>query len=332
MYRIDEAIVPAHPRCRCILSPWSEKWQKRGWTDDAAVTEIHQQRLEEMAKLGTRPTDKPTPWERQRGMTSAPKPVWSPGDEVKPTPRRDSSRLPADHVIGNSPRVSADSLNRGLDAIRTPGGAERAQMFRDFVSRNNIQVVMHDVGGDERQHIRSVEANLKDRRYLDRVGGLRSNVTADPGAEGYTNAYYNHLVIRTSTKGRDGQFSVDPERLQAHSNKVLTGASGDDEQLMESTGSMLFHRDTREFVTYMHEMGHQVYFKGGIPPIPQDIAGSATDYGAENEHEWFAEHFALWMMDEEGYSALDAVGSSFIRSTLERATQNPVTIEELENR
>lgn len=80
VYRIEDVIIPAHPRCRCLSVPYSEKWQRRGWTDDEAVTEIHQQRLAEMAALGTTPTDRPTPWERQRGMTSAPKPVWSPGN------------------------------------------------------------------------------------------------------------------------------------------------------------------------------------------------------------------------------------------------------------
>lgn len=80
VYRIEEAIVPAHPRCRCLLSPWSERWQRRGWTEDEALTDAHNQRLKEMAKLGTTPTNSPTPWEKARGMTRAPSSVWEPGN------------------------------------------------------------------------------------------------------------------------------------------------------------------------------------------------------------------------------------------------------------
>lgn len=80
VYKAGEVSVPAHPRCRCVVLPWSKKWAERGWTDDAAIAADKTTRLEELAKLGTKPNYGPTSWEKRAGLSEAPQPVWKPGD------------------------------------------------------------------------------------------------------------------------------------------------------------------------------------------------------------------------------------------------------------
>lgn len=80
VYDVGQVSVPFHPRCRDILAPYNRKWAERGWTDDAAIAADKTQRLEEMAKLGTKPNYGPTYWEKRAGLEQAPAPVWKPGD------------------------------------------------------------------------------------------------------------------------------------------------------------------------------------------------------------------------------------------------------------
>ena len=87
VYEVGQISVPFHPRCRDVLLPYSKKWAERGWTDDAAIAADKTQRIEEMAKLGTKPNLGPTSWERRAGLEKAPAPVWKPGDPPPVAPK-----------------------------------------------------------------------------------------------------------------------------------------------------------------------------------------------------------------------------------------------------
>lgn len=78
VYKAKDVIIPAHPRCRCSLVPWLPQWQEKGFTDDTWAAENRKEVLEYTKSHGIEPTSKPTYWERQAGMTTAPTPVWSP--------------------------------------------------------------------------------------------------------------------------------------------------------------------------------------------------------------------------------------------------------------
>lgn len=76
VYRLEDVVLPAHPSCRCYAAPWKREWQELGLTDDAWMTEHHQETLDRSAHKPT--GSKPSPFERAAGMQSAPTPVWSP--------------------------------------------------------------------------------------------------------------------------------------------------------------------------------------------------------------------------------------------------------------
>lgn len=78
VYRIKDAIVPAHPRCRCIVLPFDMAWQGLGLADDEFARDYRQQIMAELAADGKTPDYGATPFERAAGLERAPEAVWVP--------------------------------------------------------------------------------------------------------------------------------------------------------------------------------------------------------------------------------------------------------------
>ena len=76
VYRVGEALIPAHPHCRCILVPWKKAWQDDGLTDDEFIEEYARDRLRDLGDIP--PNYGPTPFEKAAGLTEAPSPLWQP--------------------------------------------------------------------------------------------------------------------------------------------------------------------------------------------------------------------------------------------------------------
>ena len=83
-YRIRDIKYPLHARDRCVLLPASEEWKEQGLSDEAFLADYRQQGLDELKAQGLTPNYGVAPFERSAGLTEAPKPVWSPGETVKP--------------------------------------------------------------------------------------------------------------------------------------------------------------------------------------------------------------------------------------------------------
>ncbi|HIK42169.1 phage minor head protein [Thermoleptolyngbya sp. M55_K2018_002] len=78
VYRIRDAIVPAHPFCRCMVIPWGMQWQGLGLTDDEFARDYRQQVMVELVADGKVPDYGATPFERAAGLERAPEAVWVP--------------------------------------------------------------------------------------------------------------------------------------------------------------------------------------------------------------------------------------------------------------
>ena len=75
VYKIGDVEVPYHPNCRCYLAPWRKEWQELGLTDDEWAAEHRRKSLDRAMEP---PRTGAAPSERWRGLTKAPRPVWSP--------------------------------------------------------------------------------------------------------------------------------------------------------------------------------------------------------------------------------------------------------------
>jgi hypothetical protein len=262
-----------------------------------------------------------TYWEKKAGLTEAPRPVWRPGEplpkKAEPTAQQPKAKpLPAYHTITSNPRYSKTSLNDALGALNTPGASERVALFQQFVNQYKTQVVLYDVDGRDLPQFNRVKSALRDQSWADGdMDELRRLTGRVNGSEGYTGRHLNHVVIETTGRS-EGPFAINPRILNSQAQSVIDRSNSGQESFAVDVAR---HRDTHEFLVYLHEMGHQVHYKGGSPNPPANIAGSVTDYGAVNEKEWFAEHFSLWLLDANAYRTVDPVGAQFIEDTLRNA-------------
>jgi hypothetical protein len=242
--------------------------------------------------------------------------------------------LPADHVVTTNKRITSARLDKALDAIDSPGAKERVGMLRAFVEKTGVQTVFADPSVSMTDHLAAVDRGLKDKDFAAIDGGLLRNTKADPNAAGYTSFAWNHIVVTSDSKGRTGPFKASSEKLRQGADRIFE-ANAEDELIRDimtfpsAVAGTVRDRDSFEMVTYLHEMGHQIHAKAGLPDVPIDIKGSATTYGAEDEQEWVAEHFGLWMLDAQRYEQLDPSGAQFIREMLVQATESPFSYEDL---
>lgn len=73
-YRIGDAVVPAHPNCRCYLAPFRPEWVELGLVD----VEFWEESRREIEKIVPNLSRGPTPFEKAADRKRAPEPVWSP--------------------------------------------------------------------------------------------------------------------------------------------------------------------------------------------------------------------------------------------------------------
>lgn len=77
VYELEAGSIPWHVNCRCYAAPWSPHWEDLSLTDDKWVKDFREEGLEILGKQGGKPNKGPTYFERQAGLKTAPKPVWT---------------------------------------------------------------------------------------------------------------------------------------------------------------------------------------------------------------------------------------------------------------
>lgn len=230
-------------------------------------------------------------------------------------------RLAADHVVSANPLYTAEAFDRGLDQIQSPGGAQRAEKLRQFLQNQDIQLVVYDANLPQAEQLEAFRQGIKYKSWADDEMTDKT-IPKDDSIEGFTNAAYNHVVLRVDGNGQP--FRPDANELQTTIEVVFMRAESDDEDNVAwGIRSPTYSQQDGQFITYLHEMGHQIHYSAGKPIFPEESAGSLTEYGASSANEWFAEHFAAWMLDAQGYSRLDPVGARFIEESLDQAIQAP---------
>ena len=78
VYRLGEVVAPAHPNCRCTLTPWDPDWVELGLVDPQAEAQSRADVLADLEAAGKKPISGPSPFEKALGMEQVPEPLWSP--------------------------------------------------------------------------------------------------------------------------------------------------------------------------------------------------------------------------------------------------------------
>lgn len=72
-YRLRDIVIPAHPRCRCTVTPVKKEWVEAGLVD---LEWNARHRAETLERMSDRERRGPSPFEKAAGMDAAPTAVW----------------------------------------------------------------------------------------------------------------------------------------------------------------------------------------------------------------------------------------------------------------
>ena len=201
--------------------------------------------------------------------------------------------------------VDIDGLNHIFTQLMDTPAAPQFQQLARFIQETNRKTVF----------IKSSEmaGGVKSRAIAAEVGhylgvsplAARSRFTSKRKPEGFTSQSFDHVVVKVSSLHRFNNINV-VKMLDGIRDIIKQGdnMSGPYEinnkslwwAFSEAGGSI--HDDTSRFITWVHEMGHQVHYKLGVPsPASKDYL---THYGDPiKEREWFAEHFTAYMLGRD---------------------------------
>lgn len=226
----------------------------------------------------------------------------------------------APHAFSTVQGADIHSLNAKLEEFEPI--KDRVDLLSEFLHKKNIKTVLIKQAemGKRSQASLKIEPDLED--YLDLGRFTRHYYTTANASRtnGFTWSNQDHVVVKVKSNTRfkkaelaDLSQSVDDailllreDRQQWSLSHIVRNAtkSGDN-------GGAL--------VTWLHEVGHQVHFKAGLPrqPVPHDYG--ITQYGVYNEKEWHAEHFAMWVLNRDALAKWDESVAIYFDELIKKA-------------
>ncbi|GAB5378975.1 MAG: hypothetical protein Alis3KO_00900 [Aliiglaciecola sp.] len=221
------------------------------------------------------------------------------------------------------------SMNALLEKLKATDVAPQIEALGRFLQTKNIKTVI--IKSSEMAVGKASMAIAEDiSGYLGlpihRVRGVYTDRKKHK-PEGFTHRSFDHVVIKASTK--HNLSKVDEQKMLKGIRAIL--ADG-----LNETGKYDFNGSKRwyasaqamdesmsdsasRFVTWVHEIGHQVHYKAGLPAPP--TTRYVTQYGNTNELEWFAEHFTFYLLAREQMNEQWPEVVSWFDEIMEQVTQ-----------
>lgn len=130
VYRLGDVIAPAHPNCRCTVTPWDPEWVELGLVDPQAEAQSRAAVLADLEAAGKKPISGPSPFEKALGQDTAPKPLWTPGDAIKqakakpPKPKTTPAQTPPPTpTAASAPAAAPAPTPKSKADVKPPKGA-----------------------------------------------------------------------------------------------------------------------------------------------------------------------------------------------------------------
>ena len=224
------------------------------------------------------------------------------GPIIKPAPKND---LRSFSFVPEANTDAMDVINRL--------GTKQADEFKKFISKRNVKAVytnaLNETAPIEMKRKLTKELGIPTSGDHIFYGGKRVN--------GFTNKAWNHVVtkIKPFTNFSKIKTSALKDTIEEAISDAQAGLVG--RQWTFGSLAKLKHSQSHgEFMTLIHEIGHQVHFWAGTPDVPRayrktlprgskDNFKSATDYGGTITVEWHAEHFVAWLLNRDALFQFD---------------------------
>jgi hypothetical protein len=142
-------------------------------------------------------------------------------------------------------------------------------------------------------------------------------VLASEYADGHTTSFSRRVVVADdadqllhSAFDRNRRVRLDElsrdfgETLRLRAKEKLTSRE-DSDTFDARRSSSSSSRNERVLYTYIHETGHQIYYRAGSPPPPKMKWRAPTGYGETNNDELFAESLSAYTLNPEALRQYD---------------------------
>lgn len=203
------------------------------------------------------------------------------------------------------PNIGARGLERISQAILKQPQAKAFEQFTQFLRKYETKTIV--VNSRQMGRSKSARAIMNDvATYLDIEPhkALAYYTSARRGKpEGFTHRIFNHVVIKGNSMQSLQHVDVDAMLKGIQTifkdglNDIQTNVAAKRTWYFSSQATGYFDDNASRYITWLHEMGHQVHYKAGMPKAPTQQY--ITQYGKTNDNEWFAEHFVFYALANE---------------------------------
>lgn len=198
--------------------------------------------------------------------------------------------------------VNVHGLNRILDDLLQTQAQPQIEWLGRFIADNNKKTLFiksGEMGGGKGSW--DIATDVAEYLGLTPLQA-KARYTAKSRPEGFTSQSFDHVVVKVGAKHnfnsvnvetlRQGMAIIIQQGVQQigpydDNGKKLWGAFAQavDENMSDSNS---------RFLTWLHEMSHQVHYALGQPKRPTQLY--LTHYSDYNDKEWFAEHFSAYLL------------------------------------
>ncbi|EOW7148440.1 phage minor head protein [Vibrio parahaemolyticus] len=209
--------------------------------------------------------------------------------------------------------VNASEISRVLEQTASP----QRTAFAEFLSKHEVKTLVlkqSELSGKAkgRALVEPIEEYLQTGQRAPILNFFHRNATR---TNGFTSKHWNHVVVKA--KSTDTLKRVSAEQLREAIERAMALSATSKQYSLSTIVKAMYGDSARVVNTWAHEMGHQIHFKAGSPAAP--VAYGITQYSEQNEFEWFAEHFVVWLFAPDALNDRYPEIFSFITDTVNKA-------------
>lgn len=201
--------------------------------------------------------------------------------------------------------ITASSIDDVLQRLTATAAAPQIDQLAKFLNKYQTKTVVINsgqmaVGKKSRALAPEVADYLGVEEYVARH---RFTSSGRNKPEGFTHSNWDHVVVKGASV--HNLQKLDVADMLTGLKKIMQDGGNQTGPWEWKKGYKRWHAfgqatdkamsdNSSRFLTWLHEVGHQVHYKSNLAPRP--TKEFLTAYGNTNDKEWFAEHFGAYIL------------------------------------
>jgi hypothetical protein len=213
-------------------------------------------------------------------------------------------RVPS--VFSTVKGVTGQGIDGVLQRLSTTAAAPQIEKLANFLDKYQTKtVVVNKAQMGRGKSSVTIAPDVAEYLGVDHLLRARSMFTSPSRhkPEGFTSRNWEHVVVKAAST--HNLKNIDVAQLISGVKKIMHDGANNTgpwdwkpgykrwHAFAQATDNTMSDNNSR-FLTWLHEIGHQVHYKSGLAQRPtQEFL---TAYGNTNQLEWFAEHFGVYIL------------------------------------